>query len=193
MHQRNFINIYCFLVPSFNALLLNGSMHFNSHHLFQFSPCVFYPQYSVPTQLSPELWWADLTPANRAAGREWQLRAGDNKTVLEGAWGSFWFRNNTEVKINLSKDWLSIHLHTVSGLLSTSQASLCFYKQGCKFRNGQCLFLTKSQTVFLIPICWHFTQFSLNANHYLFHNWKKYKRFSALFYTKRFDLDDFCW
>lgn len=89
VHQRNFINIYCFLVPSFNALLLNRSMHFNSHHLCQHSPCVFYPQYSVPTQLSPELWWADLTSANRAAGRERQLSGRGQQSCFGRGWGIF--------------------------------------------------------------------------------------------------------
>lgn len=89
MHQKNSISIYCFLVPSFNALLLNRSMHFNSHHVFQFSPCVFCPQYSVPTQLSPELWGADLTSANRAAGREQQLNSRGQQSCVRRGWGIF--------------------------------------------------------------------------------------------------------
>lgn len=145
--------------------------------------------YSFPPS-SGELIWPLLTGL-LAENSSWT--AGDNKAVLEGAGGSFWFRNTTDGQITLSEEWLGIHLHTVSGLLSTSQASLCFYKQGWELRNRQGLFLTESQRAILIPVCWHFTQCSLHANHSLFHNWMKYKLFSILFYTKRLNLDDFCW
>lgn len=160
---------------------------FFSFPLVCFVHCTVCP-HSLP--LSPgELIWPLQTGLLAEKG-SWT--AGNNKAVLEGDCRSFWFRNTTEVQITLSKsDWA--FTCTVSGLLITSQASLCFYKQGWKFRNRQCLFLIKSQRAFLISICWHFTQCSLNASHYLFHNWMKYKLFSALFYTKRFYLDDFCW
>lgn len=72
--------------------------------------------HSFPSS-SAELIWP-LQTGLLAENSNWT--AGDNKAVLEGAWGSFWFRNTTEVQMTLSEEWLSIHLHTVSGLLSTS-------------------------------------------------------------------------
>lgn len=137
---------------------------------FSFSLAYFLCSTVSPHSLPPsfgELIWP-LQTGLLAENGSWT--AEDNRAVLEGVRGSFWVRNTTEVQMIHSKELLSVPQHTVPGLLGTSQVSQLILQARVKFRHGWCSFSTKSQKAFLIPIYLHFTQCSLNVNHYLFHN-----------------------
>lgn len=88
MHWRNFINIDCFLLPHFNILLFDKTMHFNCQHLFQF------PQ-------AGKLIWP-LQKRLLAGNGSWT--AGNNRAVLESGLRSFWVRNPTEIQIIHNKE-----------------------------------------------------------------------------------------
>ena len=153
--QRNFINIYWFLV--------NFLMHYYLTEVcililsVFFSPplvyfiCATVCPYGLPPSFG-ELVWPPQTGLLAESGR-WT--AGHNRAVSESLWGSFWMRNTAEVQTIHSKELLSIHQHTVPGLLRTSQVSQPLSQQGCNWGITQCSFSTKSQGAFLNPIYLH--------------------------------------